>query len=110
MECRPLPVKLVQIYRRFFCYEDWHNFGQDYDPTLMAWNENFQNNYDSLSEKYDERFKRMWEYYLLMCAASFRSRRNQLWQFVMSKKGLKGGYNYKNNARFNNQKDHLSLH
>ena len=80
--------------------EDWHNFGQDYDATLMSWNKNFQNNFDKLKDLYDERFKRMWEYYLLMCAGTFRSRRNQLWQLVMSKDGIKGGYAYKNNPRF----------
>jgi len=42
----------------------------------------------------------MWQYYLLMCAGSFRARRNQLWQLVLSKKGIQGGYNYKNNPRF----------
>jgi len=83
-----------------FVVEDWHNFGQDYDATLMSWNKNFQNNFDKLKDLYDERVKRMWEYYLLMCAGTFRSRRNQLWQLVMSKGGLKGGYTYKNNPRF----------
>jgi cyclopropane-fatty-acyl-phospholipid synthase len=42
----------------------------------------------------------MWEYYLLMCAGTFRARRNQLWQLVMSKDGIKGGYTYSNNPRF----------
>jgi len=83
-----------------FVVEDWHNFGQDYDATLMSWNKNFQNNFDKLKDLYDDRFKRMWEYYLLMCAGTFRSRRNQLWQLVMSKGGLKGGHTYKNNPRF----------
>jgi cyclopropane-fatty-acyl-phospholipid synthase len=83
-----------------FVVEDWHNFGQNYDATLMSWNKNFQNNFDKLKDLYDDRFKRMWEYYLLMCAGTFRSRRNQVWQLVMSKSGLKGGYTYKNNPRF----------
>ena len=83
-----------------FVVEDWHNFGQDYDATLMSWNKNFQNNFDKLKDLYDDRFKRMWEYYLSMCAGTFRSRRNQLWQLVMTKGGIKGGYTYKNNPRF----------
>ena len=95
----PSPGQISKSVQGLFVIEDWHNFGQDYDPTLMAWNENFQNNYDSLQERYDERFKRMWEYYLLMCAGTFRSRRNQLWQLVLSKNGLKGGYSYQNNHR-----------
>jgi len=83
-----------------FVIEDWHNFGQDYDATLMSWNKNFQNNFDKLKDLYDERFKSMWEYYLLMCAGTFRSWRNQVCLLVKSKSGLKGGYAYKNNPRF----------
>ena len=98
----PSAAQICESSQGLFVIEDWHNFGQDYDATLMSWYKNFQNNFDALSELYDERFKRMWEYYLLMCAGSFRSRRTQLWQLVMSKKGVKGGYNYKNNPRFSN--------
>jgi cyclopropane-fatty-acyl-phospholipid synthase len=104
----PSPAQISGAAQGIFVIEDWHNFGQDYDKTLTAWNENFQVNYNHLKEKYDDRFKRMWEYYLLMCAGTFRSRRNQLWQLVMSKNGIKGGYDYKNHARFNGQKDHQS--
>ena len=96
----PSSRQISDAVEDIFVVEDWHNFGQDYDATLMSWNENFQNNYDSLKEVYDERFKRMWEYYLLMCAGTFRARRNQLWQLVMSKGGIKGGYTYSNNPRF----------
>ena len=84
-----------------FVIEDWHSFGQDYDKTLMAWHENFQNNLSKLKDSYDERFQRMWQYYLLMCAGSFRARRNQLWQLVLTKNGIRGGYEYQNNPRFN---------
>lgn len=72
--------------------EDWRNNGADYDKTLMAWHENFIKAWPELSQKYSPRFKRMWEYYLLCCAGSFRARKNQLWQIVFSKKGLPGGY------------------
>ena len=67
--------------------EDLHNLGPHYDKTLMAWNDNFQRAWPSLSAKYDERFKRMWEYYLLSCAGGFRSRYIQLWQIVLTKYG-----------------------
>jgi cyclopropane-fatty-acyl-phospholipid synthase len=83
-----------------FQIEDWHSFGQYYDTTLMAWHENFQKHWNELEGNYDARFKRMWQYYLLTAAASFRARRNQLWQLVLSKGGVKGGYSYKNNPRF----------
>jgi len=72
--------------------EDWHNFGPDYDRTLMHWFQNFETHWDILKEKYDECFHRMWKYYLLSCAGSFRARKNQLWQIVFSRKGVVGGY------------------
>lgn len=76
-----------------FVMEDWHNMGANYDPTLMTWNANFQKSYPKLDhQKYDERFKRMWEFYLLVCAAMFRARNIQLWQIVYSPNGVKGGY------------------
>jgi cyclopropane-fatty-acyl-phospholipid synthase len=77
---------------QLFVMEDWHNFGSDYDKTLMAWFANFDNSWDELKPYYDERFYRMWKYYLLSCAASFRARKNQLWQIVLSKRGIKEGY------------------
>ena len=50
----------------------------------MSWNNNFQNAWPRLKKKYDERFKRMWEYYLLCWAGAFRARYIQLWQIVMT--------------------------
>ena len=80
-----------------FVIEHWHSFGQYYDKTLMAWYNNFKGNWTKLKDVYDERFCRMWTYYLLSLAGSFRSRRNQLWQIVFSKKGIKGGFHYREN-------------
>ncbi|MBS0014083.1 MAG: cyclopropane fatty acyl phospholipid synthase [Desulfobacterales bacterium] len=70
-----------------FVMEDWHNFGPDYDKTLMAWHENFENCWQKHKEQYGERFYRMWKFYLLSCAGVFRSRHTNLWQIVMTKKG-----------------------
>ncbi len=75
-----------------FVMEDWHNFGVDYDKTLMAWHQRFEAAWPDLRAKYGERFYRMWRYYLLCCAGTFRSRDNQLWQVVFSPKGQAGGY------------------
>lgn len=75
-----------------FVMEDWHNFGPDYDHTLMAWFDNFESHWDDLKSNYTDRFYRMWKYYLLSCAGAFRSRSMQLWQIVLSKNGLEGGY------------------
>ncbi len=73
---------------RLFIMEDWHNFGPDYDKTLMAWFQNFNRHWGTLKKRYDERFYRMWKYYLLSCAGAFRARALQLWQIVLSKNGV----------------------
>jgi cyclopropane-fatty-acyl-phospholipid synthase len=67
--------------------EDLHNFGPDYDRTLVEWNARFQAAWPTLSQRYDERFKRMWELYLLAFAGGFRARVYQLWQLVLTKPG-----------------------
>ncbi len=87
----PSMAQLTTAFEDLFVMEDWHNFGADYDKTLMAWNDNFKEAWEK-EGKAKDKFYRMWEYYLLMCAGSFRSRKNQLWQVVLSKGGEKGGY------------------
>ena len=72
-----------------FVMEDWHNFGPDYDKTLMAWYQNFEAAWPRFRDIYGDRFYRMWRFYLLSSAGGFRSRTQQLWQIVMTKKGRK---------------------
>jgi cyclopropane-fatty-acyl-phospholipid synthase len=88
----PSIKQLGSAMENLFVMEDWHNFGADYDKTLMAWHENFVANWQEIKKDYDERFYRMWVYYLLSCAGAFRARKIQLWQLVLSKKGVVGGY------------------
>lgn len=76
----------------FFVMEDWHNFGADYDKTLMAWYDNFNQHWPEIKHHYDCYFYRMWNYYLLSCAGAFRARDIQLWQIVLSKEGVINGY------------------
>ncbi len=74
---------------RIFTIEDVQNFGSDYHKTLMAWYQNFKKAYPKLDHnKYDQRFYRMWEFYLLICAAQFRARKIYLMQLVLSKRRL----------------------
>ncbi|MDQ7997623.1 MAG: cyclopropane fatty acyl phospholipid synthase [Luteibacter sp.] len=75
-----------------FIVEDWHNFGADYDRTLMAWRANVEAAWPKLASRYDERFRRMWNFYLGCSAGVFRSRRDQLWQLTLSPHGRPGGY------------------
>ncbi len=88
----PSIKQIGQAIEGLFVMEDWHNFSADYDKTLMAWHQNFIFHWSELKDKYDEAFFRMWNYYLLSCAGSFRARKNQLWQIVLSKEGIAGGY------------------
>jgi cyclopropane-fatty-acyl-phospholipid synthase len=89
----PSLAQLGKAIESLFVMEDLHSFGKDYDKTLMAWYNNFNKNWDKIKSKYSERFFRMWKYFLLSSAGSFRSGiRNQLWQMVLSKNGIPGGY------------------
>ena len=77
--------ELISRYSsEFFTLEDWHNFGLDYYRTLMAWHDNIEAAWPELPE-YDQRFRRMWRYYLMSCAGAFKSYHNHLWQIVFSK-------------------------
>ncbi|MEP7253481.1 MAG: cyclopropane fatty acyl phospholipid synthase [Ginsengibacter sp.] len=88
----PSIKQLTGAMEGIFKTEDLHNFGNYYDPTLVAWFNNFDRHWDELKDEYGERFYRMWKYYLLSNAGAFRARHNQLWQFVLSKNGVLGGY------------------
>lgn len=91
----PSAKQIVNAIVEPMVVEDWHNFGESYDKTLCAWHERFVRAWPELeaSGKYDDRFYRMWEYYLLSSAGNFRSNNSaQLWQIVLSKSGVSGGY------------------
>ena len=83
----PSIAQLSKAMEGLFVMEDWHNFGEDYDKTLMAWHANFEAAWPQLKGRYDDRFYRMWRFYLLTSAGSFRSRHLQLWQIAMTKPG-----------------------
>ncbi len=85
----PALSQLAEAAEGHFVVEDVHNFGPDYDPTLMAWWKNFDAAWPELKQSgsYDGTFYRMWKFYLLSCAGGFRGRTTQLYQMVMSKFG-----------------------
>ncbi len=85
----PSIAQIGRAAEGIFVVEDWHNLGPHYEKTLLAWHDNFQRAWEGLSNKYDLRFKRMWEYYLLACAGAFRARQIQLWQLAFTKTGTK---------------------
>ncbi|MBO6775752.1 MAG: class I SAM-dependent methyltransferase [Marinibacterium sp.] len=47
-------------------------FGASYDPTLRRWHDTFNAKWDQVAAMgFDERFRRMWNFYLTSCAAAF---------------------------------------
>jgi cyclopropane-fatty-acyl-phospholipid synthase len=89
--CLPSVQHIARASEQHFVMEDWHNFGADYDKTLMAWYERFLGAWPSLSEKYTDRFYRMFCSYLNACAGAFRARNIHLWQVLFSPQGVEGG-------------------
>ncbi len=83
----PSMKQIVEATEKLFIVEDFQSFGPDYARTLKAWDENFCRHWDRLSHRYDERFYRMWRYYLNSCAGAFLARTIQLWQFVLARPG-----------------------
>jgi len=75
-----------------FVIEDWENLGADYDRTLLAWHRNIDQAWLARGSRFSAAFRRLWRYYLLTCAGTFRARRNQLWQIVLAPHGQVGGY------------------
>jgi len=70
-QCRKAGLKIAELY----------SFGLDYAHTLETWLGRF----DAVSEQvgrlgFDERFRRMWRYYLAYCAAGFSTRRTDVLQ------------------------------
>jgi cyclopropane-fatty-acyl-phospholipid synthase len=83
----PSERQITTAKEGLFVLEDWHNFGPDYDRTLLAWDANFRAAWPALRTtlQLDERFYRMWRYYLNSTAGGFRARTLNLWQLVLSR-------------------------
>jgi cyclopropane-fatty-acyl-phospholipid synthase len=83
----PSLAQLGTATEGLFVIEDLQNIGPDYERTLLAWWENFDRAYPDLRHKYDERFYRMWKFYLLAAAGASRARDAQVFQLVLTKSG-----------------------
>lgn len=62
-------------------------FGQDYAETLRLWDERFQAAWSDIHRiaGFDERFRRLWRFYLAYCEAGFRSARTDVVQLALSR-------------------------
>jgi cyclopropane-fatty-acyl-phospholipid synthase len=81
----PSAMQVAKASEGHLLMEDWQNFGSDYDRTLMAWLGNFDTHWHKLAPRYNERTRRMFRFYLAICAGAFRARHLQLWQLVYSR-------------------------
>ena len=89
----PSIAQIGKAIEPHFIMEDWHSFGLDYAKTLRAWHHNFTSNWHIIRKQdYDEKFYRMWTYYLLSSAGGFKAKCNQLWQVVLGKPSRLDGY------------------
>lgn len=83
----PSIAQIGKATEKLLNIEDLHNIGPDYDKTLMAWYENFDKAWPELKSSYNQRFYLMWKFYLLSCAAAFRTRQISVWQIALTKVG-----------------------
>jgi cyclopropane-fatty-acyl-phospholipid synthase len=81
----PSLAGLARAAEGVFIVEDIKNIGPNYDPTLLAWEENFRCAWPRFADRYGERFRRMWRFYLLSCAGAFRARSLQVFSILFSK-------------------------
>ncbi len=69
-----------------FSMVDVKDFGLSYDKTLMAWMGNFEKAWPKFETRHGEKFHRMWTYYLMLCAGSFRAKKNTVMQILLEAK------------------------
>lgn len=88
----PSIAEIGAAYEKAFILEDLQNIGPDYELTLLAWHDKFIESWPINANKYGLVFYKMWRYYLLGCAAYFKSKQGQLWQMVFTKRSFAGSY------------------
>lgn len=106
----PSLKQIGEALERRFVVEDLHNIGPHYYQTLRAWYDNFEMNWKHLQARYDERFFRIWKYYLLATAPGFKARYGQVWQFILSPNGIPGGYSREESIQTSDQMTEMRPH
>ena len=96
----PSLAQLTRAAEGVFIVEDIKNIGPNYDPTLLAWEQNFRRAWSRFADRYGERFRRMWRFYLLSCAGAFRARSLQVFSMLFSKQRARVGNNIGDQQEF----------
>lgn len=79
----PSQLQIVRAVEGLFTVVGWEAIGSHYDRTLLAWRANFESYWARIGAR-DERFRRMWNYYLSASAAAFRAKRIDVWQVLLA--------------------------
>jgi cyclopropane-fatty-acyl-phospholipid synthase len=59
-------------------------FGDDYARTLAHWHRNFDAAWPEIAAQgFDERFRRLWRFYLAYCEAGFRTGATDVYHFLL---------------------------
>jgi cyclopropane-fatty-acyl-phospholipid synthase len=80
----PSQQQITRAMEGLFTIDGWQRIGTHYEPTLLAWRDNFEKHWPTLKATRDERFYRMWRFYLSASAASFRAGAIDVWQVLMT--------------------------
>lgn len=80
----PSQHQITRAIDGLFTIDGWQRIGSHYEPTLLAWRDNFEKHWPTLKATRDERFYRMWRFYLSASAAAFRAGTIDVWQVLMT--------------------------
>lgn len=81
----PSLAQIAESSENLFFLVDWEDFTKDYHTTMKHWHNNFVKNWKKIEHNYDERFFKLWEFYLTCCPATALANTQHLWQIVMQK-------------------------
>jgi cyclopropane-fatty-acyl-phospholipid synthase len=83
----PSEAKLREVTERAgLAWEGVTRFGKDYAHTLAEWAERFEAAWDDIRTLgFDERFRRLWRFYLSYCEAGFRTQRTNVVQLTLAR-------------------------
>jgi cyclopropane-fatty-acyl-phospholipid synthase len=71
--------------------ESVYRFGQDYQKTLVLWHEKFNQQLEAIkAQGFDQKFIRLWNLYLMYCAAGFAEKSTDVIQFTLRKSDTNG--------------------
>ena len=83
----PSPTALQrEIDKAGLVFRGSKEFGQSYSTTLREWFDRFNGDWEEIAQMgFDDRFRRIWNFYLASCAACFRYETTDVTQITMAR-------------------------